>query len=184
VAEVLAIAIASLVLSIGLIVLLSGSFAGRDQGVVSAAGAGPGQAYADLGHPIPGPGERVRYDSIPPTSGAHLPATVGRDGAALNDDQLLQALQVGDVVLMYGSPQPPPGLTQLASSMAPRFSPALADAGQAVILATRPGTSGIVGLAWTHLIRVRDASDPALRAFATFWLGRGAPTAQRPVQRR
>jgi Protein of unknown function (DUF3105) len=174
VAEVLAIASASLVLSIGLIVLLSGFFVDRDHGEVSGAGAAPGRAYPDLGHATRRPGERVAYDSVPPTSGPHLPAKVGHDGAALNNDQLLQALQVGDVVLMYGSHRPPPGLAQLAGSVAPPFSPALAATGQAVILATRRGTSGIVGLAWTHLIHVPDASDPELRAFVTFWLDRGA----------
>lgn len=176
VAEVLAIGIASLALSIGLIVLLSGVFADRDQAVVSRAGAGPGQAYPDLGHAIPRPGERVAYASTPPTSGPHLPAAVGRDGEALSNDQLLQALQVGDVVLMYGTRRPPPGLAQLAGAVAPPFSPPLAATGQAVVLATRQGTRGIVGLAWAHLIRVRDASDRSLRAFATFWLGRGAPS--------
>jgi hypothetical protein len=33
----------------------------------------------------------------------------------------------------------------------------------------------VVALAWAHLLRVRDASDPALREFVGFWLGRGAP---------
>jgi hypothetical protein len=59
--------------------------------------------------------------------------------------------------------------------MAPPFTPALAAAGDAVILAPRRGTAGVVALAWAHLLRVRDASDPALREFVGFWLGRGAP---------
>ena len=44
----------------------------------------------------------------------------------------------------------------------------------AVILARRPGTGGLIGLAWTHMIKVGQAKDPRLREFAAFWLGRGA----------
>ncbi len=173
--ERLAIGIASLALSFGLIALASGFFAGRDQAGVSGAASGPGAAYADLGHALLRPGERVGYDSIPPTSGAHIPKAVTRDGAAIDDDQLLQALQLGDVVIMYGSRQPPAGLAQTVRSLAPPFSPALAATGQAVIIATRSGTRGILGLAWTHIVQVRQPSDPLLRQFVTFWLGRGAP---------
>jgi len=172
--ERIAIVIASLALSFGLIALASGFFAGRDQPGVSGT-TGPGTAYVDLGHALLRPGERVGYDSIPPTSGAHIPKPVTRNGAALDDDELLSALQAGNVVLMYGSPQPPAGLAQLARSLAAPFSPGLAASGQAVILATRPGTNGIIGLAWTHEVRVRTASDPLLRQFTSFWLGRGAP---------
>lgn len=173
--ERIAIGIASLALSVGLILLLSGYFSQRDQAAVSGTRSDPGQAFADLGHGVLGPGEHVSYDSIPPTSGPHIPKPVVSDGAPISDDQLLQALQLGDVVIVYAPGPPPAGLQQLASSVAPPFSPALAAGGQAVILATRPGTTGLIGLAWAHLIRVRDASDPALRGFVTFWLGRGAP---------
>jgi len=173
--ERVAIVVASLVLSIGLIAVLSGFFAGRDQAGVSGVLGGPGQSFRDLGHAHLRPGERRPvYDSNPPTSGAHLPEPVTRDGARLNDDQLLQALEVGDVVIAYGGRTPPPGSRSLALALAPQFSPSLADAGQAVILAQRPGTAGLVGLAWAHLIRVGSASDPALGDFLQFWLGRGA----------
>ena len=43
--------------------------------------------------------------------------------------------------------------------------------------ARRPGTAGVIALAWTHMLRVATPTDPALRAFAQFWLGRGAPHA-------
>jgi hypothetical protein len=75
---------------------------------------------------------------------------------------------------MYGSPQPPPGLRSLASSVAAPFTPALAAAGQAVILARRPGVSRLIGLAWTHSLRVADVRDRLLRPFIEYWLGRGA----------
>ena len=173
--ERVVIVIASLALSIGLILLLSGYFAGRDQPAVSGGTTGPGQAFSDLGHAALAPGQaHPAYNSDPPTSGAHLPAAVVADDATLNDDQLLQALQVGNVVIAYGTRRPPPGLTAFARSAAPAFTPALAAGGDSVILAHRPGTTGLVGLAWAHLIRVRTASDPALAQFVAFWLGRGA----------
>jgi hypothetical protein len=176
VVERIAIGVASLVLSVGLIVLVSGYFTGRDQAGVSGAASGPGQAFADLGHAALHPGQpRPSYSSSPPTSGAHVPEPVVHDGATLNDDQLLQALQVGDVVIVYGTRQPPPGLTAFARSAAPPFTPALAATGDAVVLARRPRTTGLVGLAWAHRLRVSTPSDPRLGQFVSFWLGRGAP---------
>jgi len=175
--ERVAIVAASLALSVALIALLSGYFAGHDPADVSGPAAGPGKAYRDLGDAALKPGQpRPAYDSSPPTSGAHRPEAVTRDDAPLNDDQLLQALQAGDVVLMYGAHTTPPGLRALSVTLAPPFSPALAASGQAVILARRTGIHGAVGLAWSHMIRVADARDPSLRAFAAFWLGRGAPS--------
>jgi hypothetical protein len=93
----------------------------------------------------------------------------------LSDDQLLSALQAGDVVIMYGGARPPAGLVQFARSAAPPFSPSLAATGDAVILASRPRTAGLVALAWAHWQRVQQASDPQLRNFVGYWLGRGAP---------
>ena len=175
VVERIAIGVASLVLSIGLILLLSGYFAGRDQAAVSGGTSGPGQAFSDLGHATLSPGQpRPSYNSNPPTSGPHAPEAVVRNGATLNDDQLLQALQLGNVVIVYGTKQPPPGLAKFASTAAPPFTSALAAAGDAVILARRPGTAGLVALAWAHLLRVNSPSDPQLGQFVSFWLGRGA----------
>ncbi len=174
--ERLAIVVASLALSIGLIAALSGFFAGRDQAGVSGASAPAGQQFRDLGHALLKPGARhPAYDSDPPTSGAHVPQPVRRDEAKLNDDQLLQALEAGDVVIMYGSRTPPPGLPRLARAVTEPFTPALAAAGQAVILARRPGTAGLIGLAWAHMLRVGAPENPLLRQFAYYWLGRGAP---------
>ena len=98
-----------------------------------------------------------------------------RDQAPITDDQLLQALASGDVVLFYGSARPPAGLQTLATRLAGPFTPALAAAGQAVVLAARPGTAGIVAAAWTRLLPVASASDPRLAAFARSALGQGAP---------
>jgi hypothetical protein len=175
--ERVVIVIASLALSIGLIAVLSGFFASHDPaGVSGGAGAAAGQQFRDLGHVHLVPGQpRPAYDSDPPTSGAHVPEPVLRNQTTLNNDQLLQALEVGDVVIMYGGPRPPSGLPELATAAAAGpFSSTLASDGQAVILARRRGTSGLIGLAWTRMIRVSTAGDPVLRQFAQQWLGRGA----------
>lgn len=175
--ERVAIVVAALALSIGLIAVLSGFFAGRDQAGVSGTTSALGQQFRDLGHAHLQPGgPRPTYDSDPPTSGAHIPEPVLLDRSVLNDDQLLEALEVGDVVIMYGDRMPPKGLATLAGSLAGLFSPALAAAGQAVVLARRPGTVGLIGLAWTRMLRLRSANDPLLRQFALQWLGRGAPS--------
>jgi hypothetical protein len=175
------IALASLALSIGLIGLLSGYFARRDPASVSTSRPVTGQRYRDLGDAVLRLGlSRPRYDSNPPTSGPHRPVPVAREALRLSDDQLLSALAAGDVVILYGGPRPPAGLPTLAGALAPGFTPALAAAGQAVILGRRPGTTGLIGVAWAHLIRVPDAGDPRLREFAAFWLGRGASPRRRP----
>jgi hypothetical protein len=173
--ERLAILLASLALSIGLIVLVSGYFTSRDQAGVSSVASGPGQAFRDLGHAVLRPGQpRPAYSSDPPTSGPHIPAAVTREDVVLSDDQLLSALQAGDVVIMYGGTRPPAGLEQFARSAAPPFSPSLAATGDAVIPASRPRNAGLVALAWGHWLRVQQASDPQLRDFVAYWLGRGA----------
>ncbi len=173
--ERVAIALASLALSLGLIALLSGFFAGRDPAGVSAGAAPLGQRFPDQGHVHLHPGQpRTAYDSNPPTSGPHVPEPVVGQGAGLNDDQLLQALEAGNVVIAYGTAQPPSDLVDLARQLGP-FTPRLASAGQAVILMRRPGTVGLIGLAWTRMLRVSSPRDPLLRAFAGQWLGHGAP---------
>ncbi len=174
--EIAAIAVASLALSIGLIALLSGFFAGRDQAGVSGAGSAPGVAYVDLGHRHLRPGQaRPEYDSDPPTSGAHFDRPVRRDDVALSDDQLLQALEVGDVVVFYPPPRPPAGLIAFAGQAAPPFSAPLASAGQAVIISPRPATHGLLAVAWAHLLAAGGPTDPTLKQFVSYWLGRGAP---------
>jgi uncharacterized protein DUF3105 len=174
--ERLAIVLAALALAIGLIAILSGFFQSRDQAGVSGSAAAIGQHFPDLGDAHLQRGElRPAYNSEPPTSGAHVPEPVVRDASAMSDNQLLEALEVGNVVIAYGERQPPPQLSALARSIAGPFTPALVAAGQAVILWHRPGTTGLIGLAWTRMLRVPSAADPALRAFANQWLGRGAP---------
>jgi hypothetical protein len=177
--ERLAVLVAALAVSVGLIALLSGFFAGRDKAELSGRGSGPGQAFPDLGHALLRPGQPrprgIQYNSNPPASGPHVPEPILHNEARLNDDQILEALELGDVVIVHGTRDPPPGLLAASRTVAPRFSPALAAAGQAVILVHRPHYRGLAALAWAHLLRFTGPADPRLRPFVQFWLGRGAP---------
>jgi hypothetical protein len=173
------IVIVALAVAVGVIALLSGGLAGgRDNpGVAIKAGAGPGTAYRDQGAQHLKPGQpHPTYDSNPPTSGPHVPTAVTANNAVLTNDQLLQALEVGDVVFMYSTPKPPGGLQAVADSVAPRFSRPLAAHGQTVILARRQGLGTITALAWRHILHSNNAGQ--LRAFAQFWLGKGAGTSK------
>ncbi len=168
--------------ALGGVVLLLLFFQGRDHSQLrpapSGTPAGPGQIFPDQGHTHLARGERPAepYASDPPTSGAHAVAAVrsDADGTQLSDDQILHALELGDVVLLYGTPRAPAALRALANRVAGPFDPALAAVGQAVVLGRRPGTDGVVALAWRHLLRAPRVDDPALEQFASFWLGRGA----------
>ena len=141
--------------------------AGRDPSGVSPA-SGPGTLEPDRGS-----GTAPSSPDDPPTSGAHRAEKVARDGAELSDDQLLEALQLGNVVLTYATARPPAALKALQADASGPFDPALADAGQAVILSRRPGSSGVIALAWRRRLRVAGAADPRLRAFVDAWLGQG-----------
>ncbi len=172
--ERLAIVVASLAVALGLIALAAGYFSSNDAATVFGGGL-DALHYADQGDQLLAPGSaRPHYDSSPPTSGPHVPAPVTANGRALSDAQLLTALAAGDVVVLYGASSPPAGLPEVLRTLAAPFSRALAAAGQAVILAPRAGVSGLVALAWTHLLRLPGVDKPALREFAQQFLGRGA----------
>lgn len=175
-AERLLILIISLAISVGVIALLSGGLlAGRDNPGLYGPGGQLGVQFHDQGNgTLPAGAPVPAYNSVPPTSGAHRSVLIRREATRLSDNQLLTALSAGNVVLMYGTSRPSAGLKALAASIAAPFSPALATAGQAVILASRPAIPGVLALAWTRLLHVRSASDPQLRSFALAFLGRGA----------
>ncbi len=176
--ERLAIVLASFVLSVGLIAVMSGFFQGKDQPGVSGSGPAIGQQFPDLGQAHLQPGElRPPYNSDPPTSGAHVPLAVLRDASTMTTDQELEALELGDIVVAYGDPRPPQALRELQQAVSGPFNPALAAAGQSVILWHRPGTNGLLGLAWTRMLHVRTAGD-LLKQFTERYLGRGAPAPQ------
>lgn len=149
-------------------------FTSRDESQIAPVD-GPGIEYRDLGarHLRTGEAAPGRYASDPPTSGAHRPQAIVRDRSKLTDDQVIHALELGDVVLFYGTSRPPAALTALADELSGPFDAQLVAAGQAVVLARRPGTPGVIAAAWRHLQPARAPGDPAIRAFTEYWLGRG-----------
>lgn len=156
----------------GLIALLSSRDRSTFSGSSGAVGAGAG---GDNRHLPPGTRD-PHYATNPPTSGPHVVVPVKRDGVTLTNDQLLSALELGNVVLVYRAPAQAPALRSLAVSAGGPFDVTLAAAGQAVILEpSRVALPGVAALAWGHALRVASSADPALRTFVGFWLGRGAP---------
>lgn len=152
----LGLGLLTLVVALGGFVGLLLFFEGRDTSQVpqSAAGDAPGQVVTDQRQ-------------------AQTPAAIKRDRVQLSDDQLLHALELGDVVLLYGTHAPPPQLRALQEQVSGPFDPVLAANGAAVILARRAGTDGVVALAWRRILRAPSPADPALEDFANYWLGRG-----------
>lgn len=133
---------------------------------------GPGTLEDDLGdeHRAEAGAEE---SSPPPTSGPHEQRNLTKE-TTVTDAELLHALEIGDVALVYGSPKPPAGLARLRDDATGAFDPELAAAGQTAFLVRRRGVEGIQALAWRHRIEVQDASDPKLREFVDAWLGKGA----------
>ena len=146
----------------------------RDRSTLRAP-SGPGVQQPDLGNSPAAPGTASSLaGAAPPTSGAHSVVPVRRDGVRLSADQVLSALALGDVVLVYRNTSAERGLRGLAKAMAAPFSPGLAAAGDAVVLDHDPHYSGVTALAWRHVLHTRGEADPALGDFVSYWLGLGA----------
>ncbi len=147
--------------------------ANRDSSGVSKEETGPptpGTLEPDRGSAhVDGPRTPASPPDDPPTSGPHRPEPVTRDQEPLSDDQLLEALHLGNVVFAYdGSPA---ALKKIQDEVSGPFDPELAAAGQAVILDRRPGVKGTIALAWRRELRSEDPAQ--LREFADAWLGQG-----------
>jgi hypothetical protein len=149
---------------LGLVLFLGG----RDDSQLSAAPEGPGELQADRGARHDGPAEET---DEPPTSGTHRPDPVRSDRRELSADQIIHALELGNVVILYE--QRSPALERLQREVSGPFDAELAASGQAVILARRDGADPVTALAWRRVLRAEDAADPELREFADAWLGVG-----------
>ena len=125
----------------------------RDDADVGGGGAGPGDKVAAR---CPG-----------------RPAGVTRDARPLSEDQIRQAVSLGNVVLRYRGARPPAPLRALQQELTGPFDAEIAAAGQAIVLAS--GGEGVEALAWGRRLRARTPEDPELRTFAEAWLGEGAP---------
>jgi hypothetical protein len=170
-----ALAVAGLASALCLVLIVV--LASRDSSGVGSPSTAPGTLQPDRGDEHVGedaPPTPVSAPAHPPTSGPHRPQLPTRDAVDMSDDQLLEALHVGNVVIAYDGPRPPAALRSLQRDvMDGPFSPDLAAAGQAVILDHRPGAGGIIALAWRRELRTDDPADPQLREFADAWLGQG-----------
>jgi hypothetical protein len=167
----LAVGVVAAAACVALISLL----ASRDSSQVGGA-AGPGVLEPDRGSRRLGadaPKTPASPPDQPPTSGPHRDQAVMRDGAELSDDELLSALQRGNVVIAYDSEKAPDALVALQDEVSGAFDAKLAAAGQAVILGRRPGVGGVVALAWRRRLNAAGPADPKLREFAEAWLGQG-----------
>ena len=76
-----------------------------------------------------GPGEKVAARC------PDAPAGVTRDARRLSEDQIRQALSLGNVVLRYRGARPPAPLRELQDELTGPFDAEIAAAGQAVVLA-------------------------------------------------
>ena len=85
--------VAAAVALLGLVLVLGS----RDDAEVAPA-QGPGELRPDRGAAHDGPA-RPEGDE-PPTSGTHRPELVTRDRRPLTDDQLIHALELGNVVIL------------------------------------------------------------------------------------
>jgi hypothetical protein len=163
------------VLAVAVVVVGVTVLAGRDDAGVHAAPSGPGALQPDRGarHLAAGQHAAPRAGGLP-TSGPHHVVAVHADRRALSDDELLTALEAGDVVLTYSGARPDPALVRVQRDVAGRFDASVAAAGQAVLLARHPGPT--TALAWRRVLRASSPGDPAVATFADAWLGRGAGT--------
>jgi len=154
----LGVALLTLLVALGGFVLVLLFFESRDSSQV------PGSTTAQA------PGQPVTQQRS-----ARTPAAIRHDGVRLTQDQVLHALALGDVVLLYGgsgSAPPPAALRALQQRVSGPFDPVLAANGAAVILGASRGTSGVTALAWGRVMHAPSASDPALEQFSSYWLGR------------
>lgn len=169
----LVVAVLAAVAVLALILLL----ASRDSSGVQAA-RGPGVLQPDHGLrklPDGAPARAASPPNDPPTSGTFREEGLARDGTRISDDELLTALALGNVVLAYDAARPPAALRRLQRQIAGKFDTFNEGAGQAVILARRPGVTGVIALAWRRVLRVSDPSDPRLFDFVNTWLGQTPP---------
>ena len=121
------------------------------------------------------PAQHVPLEGLtdPPTSGAHHERLPTREGR-LSPDEILHALELGDVILFYDATRPPAALRALQRDVSGPFDAEVAAAGQQVILARRAGRGrGDRGGVAAAAAR-RRSRRPALREFAEAWIGRGA----------
>ena len=173
--RVLALLLGTALVAGGIFALLLAFNARDDAGVGGGAPTGPGELQPDLGRRHLEDTQHIPLEGLtdPPTSGAHHARLPTREGR-LSPDQVLHALELGDVIVFYDAARPPAALRKLQEEVSGPFDAEVAAAGQQLILARRDGAGPATAAAWRRLLRVDDPADPRLREFAEAWIGRGA----------
>jgi hypothetical protein len=166
----LGVVAAGVLVAVAGLIALAVAFNARDDPEVARSPAGPGELQPDRGS---GHDQPAQVADDWPTSGPHREELVTRDRRRLTDDQILHALELGNVVILYDAPDPGTVLERVQDEVAGPFDAELAAAGQAVILARRTGAGPATALAWRRVYRTDDPFDPRVREFAEAWLGRG-----------
>ena len=103
---------------------------------------------------------------------ATVPA--GQDAGRPRAPGARPAVRPGNVLLLYAHTRQAPRLRALRRELG-SSDPALAAAGQALLVRRDPGLRvPIVALSARHRQDARAASEPAVRRFVEYWLGRAA----------
>ena len=107
-----------------------------------------------------------RDDATVPRAADDAPGTARRAGAE-------PRVMPGNVVLLYSDERLTSDLRRLAERIAGEPDPALAAAGQAVLVRRRPdGGAPVTALTATRMLAASSPDDPALTSFIEYWLGR------------
>src|SRR4051794_3335274 len=97
--------VASVAVAVALVVVLLLVLQARDRSTVDTkdapSAAAGGRLLPDQGNAHRSPPAGFRFATDPPTSGPHRPVPIKATGR-LSRDALLHALELGDVVLVYG----------------------------------------------------------------------------------
>jgi hypothetical protein len=161
---------AGVLVAVAGVIALALAFNARDDADLARAPDGPGELQTDRGS---GHDSAAQVTDEWPTSGPHEPELITRERRRLTDDQILHALELGNVVFLYDAPDPGSALVAVQRDVAGPFDAEVAAAGQAVILARRSGAGPATALAWRRVYQTDDPGNPGIREFAEAWLGRG-----------
>lgn len=170
----LAVAVGALVVLVGVVGLLAIFQSRDDANLAGGAAAGPGQVQPDRGARHGASAPDVSASDLP-ASGEHAPAAIARDGTDLSGDEWLHALELGNVILAYGSDEPGEALLRVQEELAGPYDPELAAAGQSVVLAHVDGLAEPTAVAWRRTLPFQDPASPEVREFIEAHLGTGAP---------
>ena len=162
-----------------LLLLVVGGVLVSGRGDDGASGGSPEQAlvaagctfktYPDLGQEhVDSVDEKVKYNSTPPTSGAHFgqPVIWGSYNDPVEPVQEVHNLEHGGIVVHYGS--------KVDAATRAQLQAFYDDSPNGMLLAPLPGLGARISLtAWTHLATCRTYDEEALAAFRSAYRGNG-----------